>query len=204
MQKSLAPIVLSIIFLSACSTTVIDESERKLPDLKGQVIEEGGTPTFEVDHSQSFIAFKGSKGGMVHHEGKFEDFDLKITVDPENPTDSTLAKAEVSINIKSMVTDSDGLTKHLLSEDFFEAEKYPQAKFVTTSVTPSGEDSYDVVADLTIKDVTASVSFPIKMTAQYLTFNYDLDRTTFGVGGPPSAIKGVDAIVPVEVKVVFK
>ena len=169
-----------------------------------KVLEEGSVPDFEVDHSQSFISFKGGKGGIIEHEGKFEDFDLEITLGSDNPTDSTLAKAEVSINIKSMVTDSDGLTKHLLNEDFFDSETFPQAKLVTTSVTPSGENSYDVEADLTIKDVTETVSFPIKMTEQYLTFNYDLDRTVFGVRGPPKGIKGVDAIVPVEVKIVFK
>ncbi|MDP7247838.1 MAG: YceI family protein [Candidatus Peribacteraceae bacterium] len=140
MQKSLAPFVLIGILLSACSTTVIEDSERELPAPTTKVMEEGSPPSFDVDYLQSFIAFKGNKGGIIHHKGKFEDFDLEITVDPKNPTDSTLAKAEVSIGIKSMVTDSDGLTKHLLSADFFEAEKFPNATFVTTSVTPSGED----------------------------------------------------------------
>ncbi|MDP7247839.1 MAG: hypothetical protein QF741_04420 [Candidatus Peribacteraceae bacterium] len=42
------------------------------------------------------------------------------------------------------------------------------------------------------------------MTAQYLSFKYDLDRTAFRVGESTSWLKKVDAIVPVEVKIVFK
>lgn len=191
------------VLLSACSTTVIKEEERRLPPPTAKVATEDTTPTFEADYAKSFIAFIGSKGDIISHEGKFEQFDVIIETDPENPQDSTLAKATVTIEIGSMVTDSAGLTSHLLSADFFEVETYPLAKFVTTSVIPAGEDQFDVEAELTIKNVTRLVSFPVVMTEQYLTFTYDLDRTEFGVGPPPGGVKGIDAIVPMEVKIVF-
>jgi polyisoprenoid-binding protein YceI len=188
------------LFLSACSTTVITDEERELPKTTETPLQ---SQSFNVDYAQSFIAFVGSKGDIVSHEGKFKDFDLEIKTDPSDPKNAELAKAIVTIEIPSMVTDSDGLTTHLLSPDFFDAETFPKATFITTSVTKTGDDTYQVVADLTIKEITKQVSFPIRMNAQFLTFTYDLDRTQFEIGPPAGGLKGIDANVPLEAKIVF-
>lgn len=52
------------------------------------------------------------------------------------------------------------LTRHLKSPDFFDAENFPQALIKVTSVEPAGEVLYNVTADLTLKGITKSVTFP--------------------------------------------
>lgn len=58
------------------------------------------------------------------------------------------------------------LVEHLKAEDFFDTRNHPEAKFVTTKVeriagAAPGQPNYKVTGDLTIKGVTAPVSFPV-------------------------------------------
>ncbi|MCF7844512.1 MAG: YceI family protein [Kiritimatiellales bacterium] len=195
----------SAVFLSACSSSVITQEQRKLPpessDNNIQERDEYTVPN--VDYTQSFLAFTGSKGDLISHECAFEDFTLDITPDSEDPQNPEGAQAMVTINIASMVTDNDGLTKHLLSPDFFDVKTYPQAMFKTVSITHVSDDLYRVEADITIKNITKRSAFDMRMTDKYLTFIYDLDRTQFDVGPPAGGLKGIDAIVPIEAKIIF-
>jgi len=193
-------LLLTALLLTACSTTVITDKERALPETPASPSQ---NRSFDADYSQSFIAFTGSKGDIISNEGKFEKFALEIKTDPADPANAELANAKVTIDIKSIITDSDGLTKHLLSSDFFDAERFPSATFITKSITKTGKETYEVEADLTIKEITKQVSFPIRITDQFLTFTYNLDRTQFGIGGTTEGFKGIDAIVPIEAKIVF-
>lgn len=85
---------------------------------------------------------------------------------------------------------ADKLVGHLKSDDFFNVEKYPTAKFVITKVVPlkkKGEDGSDhtVSGRLTIREKTAPVSFPAKITvdseAASARGSVKVDRTKFDV-----------------------
>ena len=73
---------------------------------------------------------------------------------------------------------------HLASEDFFASEKYPEALFVVTSVEQK-KNSYRVIGDLTIKDIT----HPVTLNANLNIINDTLtasgkiiiDRTRYGM-----------------------
>ena len=215
-KKFIIPVLFScILFLSACSTTVVTEEDRALPPEPPKVVVEEsssssessesseevvtGPETFVADMSQSFIAFVGSKGDLVSHEGKFEDFSFSLKKENGEPTST-----EISIAIDSMVTDSDGLTRHLLNQDFFDAPQHPTATFVSDSFEAKGRESYAVTGDLTIKGVTQTITVDASVTDTYLVSTFEIDRTNFAVGNPPGGPKSIDAGVPIEVKVVFK
>src|SRR5437763_16144952 len=51
------------------------------------------------------------------------------------------------------------LRLHLLSDDFFNAEKYPFAEFIITSALPGGEGNYNIEGDLTMKGITEPLMF---------------------------------------------
>lgn len=68
---------------------------------------------------------------------------------------------EFTIDMPSMIcTDAAKLTNHLKNEDFFDVNKYPTAKFVITKVDNSKANP-ELTGNLTIKDKTKSISFPI-------------------------------------------
>jgi len=85
--------------------------------------------------------------------GHFQEFDANLETDNENFVDASInfsAKID-SINTKN--ADRDG---HLKSDDFFNAEAYPEMTFVSKSF-----DGETLVGDLTIRDVTKEVALDV-------------------------------------------
>lgn len=112
--------------------------------------------TLEIDRSHSEVAFQ------VRHllskvRGRFADFGGTIQFDEANPRNSVV---NVTIQAASIDTAEADRDKHLRSADFFEVEKYPTLQFASTSVTPSGGNTYDVEGQLTIHGVTRQVVLP--------------------------------------------
>ena len=193
---------LLVVSLSACKTTVVTDEERELPQKEQQ--NNGGsaqvsTKTYVADLTQSFIAFTGSKGIAVSHEGRFNTYHFTF----DRAKDIAKSSLELTIDIRSLKTDSDGLTRHLLNEDFFEADSYPLATFSAKKFAEIGAGLYAVTGDLTLKGVTKSITFDAEITDNYFVMKYDLDRVAFNVGGSGKYLTELDVIVPIEAKIVF-
>ena len=112
--------------------------------------------TLEIDRSHSEVTFQ------VRHllskvRGRFADFGGTIQFDEANPESS---RVDVTIQAASIDTAEADRDKHLRSADFFEVEKYPTLRFVSTSVRPRGGNLYDVEGSLTIHGVTRQVVLP--------------------------------------------
>lgn len=110
----------------------------------------------EIDRSHSEIAFQ------VRHllskvRGRFTEFTGTIAFDETNPQAS---RVDVTIQAGSIDTAEADRDRHLRSADFFDVERFPTLTFVSTSVTPRGENAYDVAGDLTIHGVTRQVVLP--------------------------------------------
>src|SRR5437868_7681051 len=65
------------------------------------------------------------------HQLSFTKIKADLSFDPNDLTNSELI---ARVEVKSLVTEDPGLTKHLLTPDFFDAEKYPEIKFITTKI----------------------------------------------------------------------
>ena len=63
----------------------------------------------------------------------------------------------MEIDAASIGTDTDMRDNHLRSGDFLEIETYPTLTFRSTGLRPTGETTFDLVGDLTIKDITREV-----------------------------------------------
>ena len=112
--------------------------------------------TLEIDRSHSDVTFQ------VRHllskvRGRFNEFSGTIEFDESNPRNS---RVDVTIQAASIDTGEADRDKHLRSADFFDVEKYPTLRFVSTSVTPRDGHAYDVAGDLTIHGVTRQVVLP--------------------------------------------
>ncbi len=73
------------------------------------------------------------------------------------------------------------LNGHLKSEDFFGVEKYPTSKLDFKLISDNNDGTYDVSANLTIKDVTAPVIFKIKISGDTATTSLKVNRTKYGI-----------------------
>ncbi|PCC52740.1 polyisoprenoid-binding protein [Brevibacterium aurantiacum] len=73
------------------------------------------------------------------------------------------SKAEVIIQTASVDTRSEGRDEHLRSADFFDVETYPEIRFVSSAIDEVDEGSYIVTGELTIRDMTKTVSIPLEL-----------------------------------------
>ncbi len=121
----------------------------------------------------------------INTGGDFSGLKGQIVFVPESLSDS---KFEVTVSASTIDTDNK-MRDENLKQEYFDAIKYPVIKMVSTKISKTNktvDGFYFFTGDLTIKDVTKSISFPFqvkKINDDYLfTGNFDIDRTDFGVG----------------------
>jgi len=110
------------------------------------------TGTWAVDASHTEVGFVARHLMVSKVRGYFKDVEGTVEV----AEDITQSRVDVTAQIASVETGSADRDAHLKSEDFFDAEKFPTMRFVSTSF-----DGSTLTGDLTIKDVTKSVEFDV-------------------------------------------
>lgn len=123
------------------------------------VTDVSGDYTLDVTHTR--IGFSARHAMVTTVRGQFDDFTATAHVDTANPTASS---AEVRIDAASIGTGNADRDGHLRSGDFLDVETYPELVFKTTSVTRRDADTFNLVGDLTIKDVTRPISIDFEVT----------------------------------------
>jgi polyisoprenoid-binding protein YceI len=111
---------------------------------------------WKFDKSHSGINFSIPHMVISEVTGNFKDFDLQVTAEKVDFSD--LAVTAV-VKVASINTEEVKRDAHLKSDDFFNAEKFPDIKFKSTSVEKIDAKNYKINGDLTIRDVTKKVTF---------------------------------------------
>jgi polyisoprenoid-binding protein YceI len=112
---------------------------------------------YKIDPAHSIIGFAIRHLEINWVEGRFKDFSGVIHYDDKDVTKSSV---EFTAKIESIDTGVAPRDKHLRTADFFDAEKYPEMTFKSTSVERKGKNGYVLNGDLTLKGVTKPVSLP--------------------------------------------
>ena len=81
---------------------------------------------------------------------------MKFTSTKDDYSDAAF---EGTVKTASINTDSDFRDKHLKSNDFFNADSFPTLSFKSTSVQKTGDNTYKISGDLTIRDVTRKATW---------------------------------------------
>ena len=114
--------------------------------------------TFVLDPTHTTFSFVTRHAMVTKVRGSFEKFEGQAIVDGSSPETSSLS---VNIDVASVTTRNADRDAHLRSADFFDVERFPNMVFVSTNIAVDG-DTVEVTGDLTIKDVTNSVTFPLE------------------------------------------
>ncbi|HYP76679.1 MAG TPA: YceI family protein [Polyangiaceae bacterium] len=113
-----------------------------------------------IDASHSHVGFSISHLVVSSVNGRFKDISGKATL---NEADLTKSSVDLTIKVNSLNTDDEKRDAHLKSPDFFDAAKYPEIKFHSTKIARGGKQ-FKVTGDLTIRDVTKSVTLDGKLS----------------------------------------
>ncbi len=152
--------------------------------------DESEATEWSVDKSHSAVNF------AVRHfftpvNGRFADYNANIQFDPENPANSRI---DVTIPVDYINTENTRRDNHLKSEDFFNAEKWPNLRFVSNSIRRVADNQFIANGELTIRDVTKTIELPFELlgimnhpmmentVVAGITASTTIKRTDFGVG----------------------
>src|SRR5579862_2367674 len=114
---------------------------------------------YQIDPAHSSAHFKVRHLMISNVRGQFNKVNGTVTYDPANPSASQI---EAVIEVASIDTREEQRDGHLKSADFLDAEKFPIITYNSKEVVASGDDSFEVVGDLTIHGVTQSVALTVE------------------------------------------
>ena len=168
--------------------------------------------TYQIDSTHSTIQFS-LRHFVSKFTGSFSTVSGAIVVDRDNVEKSSVT---ASIAIGSVNTADEKRNAHLKSPDFFDAAKFPAMTFKSTSWKKTGEYTYAVSGDLTIKDVTK----PVVLRAKLLGFGDgmggaklsgwevtgSIKKSEYGLAGPAilGTMLGDDVAITIALEASYK
>ncbi|MCU7852614.1 MAG: YceI family protein [Candidatus Thiodiazotropha sp. (ex Monitilora ramsayi)] len=113
----------------------------------------------DTEGSHAFIQFRISHLGYSWLTGRFNRFSGEFSYDENDPASTTI---EVHIDTASIDTNHAERDKHLRDDDILDVERYPDAHFVGTTYTETGEGRARLLGDLTLHGVTRQIEIDVK------------------------------------------
>lgn len=112
--------------------------------------------TWNIDPTHSEVKFKVKHLVISTVTGSFNTFAGSIEAEGDGQSFEN-AKASFTADIDSIFTNNADRDAHLKSDDFFNAEAFPQLKFESTKFEATGDGEYKVTGNMTIRDITKEV-----------------------------------------------
>jgi len=115
--------------------------------------------TYTFDPARSSISFTAHQF-IGTTTGHFSQSSGTIEIDREHPDRSSVS---ARIEIKSIDTKIRKRDDHLISPEFFDAQRYPEIIFKSRAVTQTGPQTGDITGELTMHGVTRSVVLHVRL-----------------------------------------
>ncbi|GGJ88539.1 polyisoprenoid-binding protein [Pilimelia anulata] len=143
--------------------------------------------TFALDPAHSRAGFVARHLMVSKVRGAFTQVSGTVTI-AEEPAGSSVTADIPAASIDTGVADRDG---HLRGADFLDAETYPELRFRSTGLRPTGGGEFVLAGELTIRDVTRPVELAVEFEGVArspwgqevigFTATTEIDREDFGI-----------------------
>jgi len=166
--------------------------------------------SFTIDPRHTFPAYEIEHLGVSPQPGRFNETQGRVILDPSLRRGSV----EVTIKARSIDTGVAALDRLLRSEDFFDADRFPELGYRSTRMRFDGERPVGVDGDLTIRGVTRPVSLDVqgfRCTVQLLAqgkrcgavLTTTIRRSEFGMTKFGSSVIGDEVRIRIAVEAVL-
>jgi len=149
---------------------------------------------YNLDDHHGYIIYTYSHLGFSNPRISFDNFDVSLDLDSAKPENSTVSVIIDATSVNSHVEDFNG---HLNGENFFDTKKYPTITFTSTAIASTGNSTFDVTGDLTIRGISKSV---VLATTINKAANHPMSgQPTIGVSASATVSRsafGMDRAVP--------
>ena len=141
-----------------------------------------GAQTKKINVEKSFVEWTGRKiasahmgylkfnsGTLLFENGKLKGGTFEVDMTSLEVTDLKAGSGK------------EKLEGHLKNDDFFSVDKFKTASLVFKKISDLGNGSYKVLADLTIKGITNSVTFDLAVADERVRTQFEVDRTKYDI-----------------------
>ncbi len=146
--------------------------------------------TYVIDPTHTMVLAQWNHFGFSNPSANFGDAKGEILI---NGDDMSQSSVKVSLPLAGLSSFSKAFDEHLAGSDFFDTAKFPEARFESTQVTSKGNNRYEIVGNLTIKDKTHPVTLEATLNGagehpmkKVPTLGFDatasIKRSDFGLG----------------------
>lgn len=132
---------------------------------------------WSVDPVHSHVGFSVRHMMVTTVRGSFKSFRGTLDIDPD---DFSRSRIEGDIDVASIDTGNADRDNHLRANDFFDAPNHPKITFVSTAITPKGDDTFIAHGDLTIRGVTKNIAIEVEFAG---TSKNPYGQTVAGISG---------------------
>lgn len=185
MNKALILIFL-LIFLTSCIGRYKSDSQQAIIKQSSLSTDQEKSDTLKVDLSLSSIHWKGTKmRGAGKHEGQIQLQEAFFTT-----SEGLIVGGQFIADMNTIqVTDipkhepvpRKRFNDHMKSEDFFDVENHPVAKFEITNIEQIIDDSLKVSGNLTLKEITKNLTFTAEKNQKSFTTRFTFDRFEWNI-----------------------
>ena len=158
--------------------------------------------TFTLDKNHTRVGFNATHFGISQVDGRFKEFNATLTSKKEDMSDAVIV---MTANTNSIDTDIEMRDKDLKSENWFDANKYPELTFKSTSFKKTGDKTYQLNGNMTIRGVTKPITFDVvyngkaanpmtKKNSVGFTITGKLNRKDFSVGSGAASTVVADEV----------
>lgn len=179
----------ALLILPACGYLIPAHHQTTEPS----ELPEGG---YRLDPAHTALLFKVDHLGFSQFVGRFDRVDASLVFDPEGPEASRLT---VLVDMASIDVNPPAFAEELRGPDWFEVERFPEARFESRTIEVTGETTGIVRGDLTLHGVTRPVTLDVTFNGggdNLITGDYTLGfaargtllRSDFGLGAYAPAI----------------
>jgi polyisoprenoid-binding protein YceI len=144
--------------------------------------------TYKVDPVHSQLLFKVNHLGVSNNWGSITAPQGSIVVGDDG------APTAVSVEVKAANVDThnDKRDNHLKGPDFFDVKQFPTLSFKSTSIKKTGDNTFEVVGNFTLKGVTKPITVTLTKVGEAQTgmgrrsgydTSFTIKRSEYGMAG---------------------
>jgi polyisoprenoid-binding protein YceI len=119
----------------------------------------GPQDAWTIDTRTSSLTFSASQVGSIV-SGRFPNWTGEIVLDPAS---LAAARIDIRIEMRPATTNNRDVDSLMKGANFLDVQKFPEARFVSTSIAAKGGDRYEALGKLTIRDVTRDTVLPFTL-----------------------------------------
>jgi polyisoprenoid-binding protein YceI len=120
----------------------------------------GPQDPWTIDPRASSLTFSVSQVGSIV-SGRFPNWTGEIVLDPSSVAN---ARIDIRIEMRPVTTNNRDVDSLMKGTNFLDVAKFPEARFVSSSIAAKGGDRYEAQGKLTIRDVTRDAVLPFILT----------------------------------------